>query len=179
METTTVVMLADAIGEDGTIWRKGNTYTATLEFADALVLRDLANTPDGWLLGWTGLRYDDAGNPMIVGAGGVRYALSEIVGAADAITSSGTVQSGAGYFRGLALTAISGTPQTATVYDNTAASGKVLAVYTLTALGAYLWDGDWATPGLGAGGRVAVTTGVYVAFSGGTSRTVLPMVEAA
>ena len=102
--------------------------------------------------------------------------LSEIVGT-QTLTATGTALSQAGYFRGIVVRALSGTPQTVTVYDATSATGTPIAVFTVTAVGAYFWDGDWMTPGKGAGGRRQLTAGCHVVISGGTSRTIDVMVE--
>lgn len=104
------------------------------------------------------------------------FALSEAV-AVVALTATGTAFTGACEFRGIAVRAISGTPQTVTVYDATSATGTAIAVFTIAALGTYYWDGDWVTVGVGAGGRRINSTGCHVVISGGTSRTIDVMVE--
>jgi hypothetical protein len=107
----------------------------------------------------------------IVDADGGVFALSEAQ-PVQTLTATGTAVAGACEFRGIVVRALSGTPQTATVYDATSASGTPVAVFTLTAPGAYYWDGDWATPGNGRGGRRINTAGCHVVITGGTSRTI-------
>jgi hypothetical protein len=111
-------------------------------------------------------------------ADGAVVALSEI-SPVQTLTATGTAQTGAGYFRGIVVRAIDGAPQTVTVYDATSATGTAIAVFTASAVGTFYWDGDWTTPGNGKGGRRPLTTGCHVVISGGTSRTVDVMVEAA
>lgn len=116
-------------------------------------------------------------NPWIQTLDGGVHTLSEVQ-AVVPLTTTGTAFTGACLFRGLVVRAISGTPQTVTVYDNTSATGTPIAVFTIAALGTYFWDGDWATAGNGRGGRRQNATGAHVVFSGGSSRTVDVMVEA-
>lgn len=49
------------------------------------------------------------------------------------VTGTGTVHSGTGTYRGLSIRDTSGATNTITVYDNTAASGTVLASFQLAA----------------------------------------------
>jgi hypothetical protein len=107
---------------------------------------------------------------------GAVFALSEAVNTV-AITTTTTAFTGACEFRGIVVRAIVGTPQTITVYDNTSATGTAIAVFTVSAVGTYFWDGDWTTVGVGAGGRRKNSLGCHVVVSGGTSRTIDVMVE--
>ena len=107
---------------------------------------------------------------------GAVIALSEAV-AVQTLTATGTAFTGACEFRGIVVRAISGTPQTVTVYDATSATGTPIATFTIAALGAYYWDGDQVTAGNGNGGRRINSTGCHVVISGGTSRTIDVMVE--
>lgn len=107
--------------------------------------------------------------------GGV-VALSEAVSVVT-LTATGTAFTGACEFRGITVRAISGTPQTVTVYDATSATGTAIATFTVSAVGTYYWDGDWTTAGNGTGGRRVNSTGCHVVISGGTSRTIDVMVE--
>lgn len=111
---------------------------------------------------------------LVAPDGGV-VALSEAVPVV-ALTATGTAFTGACEFRGVTVRAISGTPQTVTVYDATSATGTPIATFTIAALGTYYWDGDWATVGNGNGGRRINSTGCHVVISGGTSRTIDMMV---
>jgi hypothetical protein len=88
------------------------------------------------------------------------------------LTATGTAFTGACEFRGINVRAISGTPQTVTVYDATSATGTPIAVFTVSAIGYYYWDGDMTTPGVGTGARRVNSTGCHVVISGGTSRTI-------
>ena len=103
-------------------------------------------------------------------------ALSEVV-SVQTLTATGTAFSGPCEFRGITVRALSGTPQTVTVYDALSAVGTPIATFTVSAVGTYFWDGSWTTPGAGAGGRRRNLTGCHVVISGGTSRTVDVMVE--
>lgn len=103
-------------------------------------------------------------------------ALSEAV-AVVALTATGTAFSGACEYRGFVVRAISGTPQTITVYDATSATGTPIMTVSVTDLGTYYWDGDHATAGNGSGARRVCGTGCHVVISGGTSRTIDVMVE--
>lgn len=49
------------------------------------------------------------------------------------VTGTGTVLTGAGTYRGLSIRDTSGAANTVTVYDNTSASGTVLASFQLAA----------------------------------------------
>lgn len=137
--------------------------------------------PSGNVVGLTGVQTSAVqslvGNAWIQTTDGGIHTLSEVQAVAT-LTATGTAFTGACLFRGIVVRAISGTPQTATVYDNTSATGTPIAVFTIAALGTYFWDGDWATAGSGRGGRRQNSTGVHVVFSGGASRTVDVMVEA-
>jgi hypothetical protein len=100
---------------------------------------------------------------------GAVYALSEVVAEVQATASATTtVLTGAGTYSGYRCTVAAGN---ITVYDNTAASGKVLVPTTALVVGSY--------PIFGAGhsGRLAVATGVTVVLSG--AATVYAGVEAA
>lgn len=118
------------------------------------------------------VRYDDG---ALVDPDGGAIALSEAVPVVT-LTATGTAFTGACEFRGITVRAISGTPQTVTVYDATSATGTAIATFTVSALGTYYWDGDWATAGNGNGGRRINSTGCHVVISGGTSRTIDVMV---
>lgn len=92
-------------------------------------------------------------------------------------TVTGTALTGAGFFRGIKITAIVGGPQIITVYDNTSATGTPIDTIVVNDLGTWLWDRPSdVLPGAGA--RRPVTTGVHVVFSGGTSRTCEVMASA-
>lgn len=113
---------------------------------------------------------------LSVPADGGAFALSESVGVVT-LTATGTAMTGACKFRGITVRALSGTPQTVTVYDATSATGAPIATFTVSAIGTFFWDGDWATPGAGKGGRRVNTIGCHVVISGGASRTIDVMVE--
>lgn len=116
------------------------------------------------------------GNHALATPDGGVLALSEAV-AVSTLTATGTPKAVPCEFRGIVVRAISGTPQTVTVYDATSASGDPIATFTIAALGTYYWDGDWATAGNGSGGRRLNATGCHVVISGGTSRTIDVMAE--
>ena len=78
------------------------------------------------------------------------------------LTDTGTALTGAGEYGGFVVRAISGTPQTVTVYDATTATGTPIHTETVTATGSFPWSGNRLRP-LAAGCRVVI--------SGGTSRT--------
>lgn len=123
---------------------------------------------------WNSLGTITSGGSLLDGAGGV-YALSEAV-AVQTLTATGTAFTGACEFRGIVVRAISGTPQTVTVYDATSATGTPIATFTIASLGTYYWDGNQVTAGNGNGGRRINSTGCHVVISGGTSRTIDVMV---
>lgn len=107
---------------------------------------------------------------VVDGAGGL-HALSELQPLVP-LTATGTAFTGVCEFAGIVVRAISGTPQTVTVYDATSATGTPIAVFTVAALGNYNWDGDWVTVGAGKGARRPCTAGCHVVISGGASRTI-------
>lgn len=93
-----------------------------------------------------------------------------------ALTATGTAQTGAGFYRGVKVRAISGGPQTLVVYDATSATGTPIDTIIVNDLGTWLWDRPSdVLPGVGA--RRSITTGVHVVITGGTSRTIDVMVE--
>lgn len=113
----------------------------------------------------------------LIGPQGSVMALSEVA-PVSSLTATGTAQTGAGFYRGIKVRAIDGGPQTITVYDATSATGTPIDVIVVNALGTWLWDRPSdVLPGIG--GRRPVSTGVHVVISGGTSRTIDVMVEAA
>lgn len=76
------------------------------------------------------------------------------------VTGTGTVQSGGCTYRGLSLRDTSGSANTITVYDNTAASGTVIASFQLAANASAL---DNISDGLRCGtGIHLVATGTVV-----------------
>ena len=90
--------------------------------------------------------------------GGEVRALSEVIPEVLCNpTATTTVLTGAGAYAGYRCTTAVGN---ITVYDNTAASGKVLVPTTALAVGAF------PIYGAGHNGRVAVATGVTVVLSG-------------
>lgn len=113
---------------------------------------------------------------IVSGTGGV-FGLSE-VSPVVAVTATSTAFTGAHLYRGIRVRALVGGPQTATLYDATSATGTPIDVVVFNATGTFFWDRPSdLLPGVG--GRRPGTTGVHIVFSGGTSRTVDVMVEAA
>lgn len=113
----------------------------------------------------------------IQAADGSILALSEVApGPQTAITASGLVFTGACEFFGFEVTAYSGGPQTISIFDNLDGTGTAFAVFTVSAIGIYAWQSDRATPGDGTTAKRALSTGCYIAISGGTSRTLVPLV---
>lgn len=105
------------------------------------------------LASWT----EDTGGYLRLPDGGVS-SLSELIPEVLAnATATTTVLTGAGAYAGYRCTTAAGN---ITVYDNTAASGKVLVPTTALTVGAF--------PAYGAGhpGRIVVGTGVTVVLSG-------------
>ena len=115
---------------------------------------------------------DGSGGYALAMPDGGILGLSEAAPTLATLTASGAAGSAGDELSALVVEAISGTT-TATVYDNTSASGTVLAVFTLSEVGRYAYGGDWATAGSPSDGtRKPCVNGLYVEFSGGTSRTV-------
>ena len=105
------------------------------------------------------------------------FALSEVApGPQSAITASGLVFTGACEFLGFEVDAYSGGPQTVSVYDALSATGNPFAVFTVSGVGIYAWHSDRATAGAGTSAKRALSTGCYFAVSGGTSRSIIPLV---
>jgi len=127
---------------------------------------------------FAGLTMDgSAGRPFSARAGGgfdlvapdnAVVALTEVVEHGTSLTATGTGYDGAGYFAGLNVTAYSGGPQTITVRDGVDDSGPIIRVYVVDGAGVYPF---------GAGMRLKIQAGVHLTISGGTSRTVLALVE--
>ena len=121
--------------------------------------------------------HDAAGDvASLVDGVGNAYTLSEATPIVT-ITGSGIAFTGTNMFRGIKVRAISGGPQTATVYAALSATGTPIDTIVFNALGTWYWDRETDTPSGGNGGRRITGTGIYIAFSGGTSRTVDVMVE--
>jgi hypothetical protein len=98
------------------------------------------------------------GDAQITTPDGGIAALSEVVTEVAATPSAGaTVLTGAGLYAGYRCTVAAGN---ITVYDNTAASGKVLVPTTALAVGSF------PIYGAGTNHRLTVTTGVHVVLSG-------------
>lgn len=95
-------------------------------------------------------------------------ALSE-VHAYETLTASGLAFTGPCEFSGVIVSAISGTPQTIEVYDNTSATGTPVVTLSATALE--------TKHALGSPGAIQFATGCYVAITGGTSRTLRVLVQ--
>jgi hypothetical protein len=113
---------------------------------------------------------------VLTAEGGI-MALSE-VSPVQVATATGTAFTGAGNYRGVKVRAIVGGPQTITIYDALSATGTPIDVIVVNSLGTWLWDRPSdLLPGVG--GRRPITTGIHVVISGGTSRTIDVMVEAA
>jgi hypothetical protein len=118
-----------------------------------------------------------AATGSIVTSTGAVFGLSE-VSPVVAVTATSTAFTGANLYRGIRVRALVGGPQTATLYDATSATGTPIDVVVFNATGTFFWDRPSdLLPGVG--GRRPGTTGVHIVFSGGTSRTVDVMVEAA
>jgi hypothetical protein len=113
---------------------------------------------------------NDSGD--IVLPNGSVYALTE---AQSVIPHTNTV-TGVCEFRGIVVRAAVGFPQTLSVFDSPTATGTPIAVFTINALGTFFWDGNWTTPGNGAGYRRLNTSGLSASITGGTSRTIDMMV---
>lgn len=107
---------------------------------------------------WLTVTEDSAGAATLQAPSGAVVALSEVITEVLANpTATTTVLTGAGAYAGYRCTTAAGN---ITVYDNTAASGKVLVPTTALAVGAF------PIYGAGHNGRVAVATGVTVVLSG-------------
>ena len=120
--------------------------------------------------GGGGMRVDSTSGYLVDDLGGV-FAVIEQTPILTTLTASGVGKNAPTEFSGLDVTAING-QTTATIYDNaSAASGNILAVFVLSTVGHYPVDSAWTRP-VGGKGVVSAVNGVYVSFSGGTSRTV-------
>jgi hypothetical protein len=158
--TVNVTMLQTRRGEGGVTWEAGETYASTEGFAKFLVGCNLAtatfDSTDGFVQ--ASGQISGAGVFNLVGPDNGVLAQSEAIPEVLATASdTTTVLTGAGLYAGYRCTTAAGN---ITVYDNTAASGKVLVPTTALAVGAF--------PAYGAGhnGRLVVATGVTVVLSG-------------
>jgi len=146
-------------------WLRGQTEARPDAEAAALLatgLFELAGLRAAQFMDAPGGRFD-----LLTPDGGV-VALSEAVEHGTSLTATGTGYDGAGYFAGLNVTAYDGGPQTITVRDGVDDSGPIIRVYVVDGAGVYPF---------GAGMRLKIQTGVHLTISGGTSRTVLALVE--
>jgi len=135
-------------------------------------------TEDGWLVdeitGGVAVVSEDGAS---ISAGGAVFGLSEVApGVQTALTASGLAFTGACEFLGFEIDAYNGGPQTVSVYDALSATGTPFAVFTVSAIGIYVWHSDRATPGDGTSAKRPLSTGCYIAISGGTSRSLIPLV---
>ena len=158
--TVSVTMIQTRMGESGSYWTAGNSYEASEDYARYLVQYGWATASFGDRTGYTppkGYVGDDGRFQLLDHTGGV-ITLSELIPEVLAnATATTTVKTGAGAYAGYRCTTATGN---ITIYDHTAASGKVLVPTTALALGSF--------PAYGAGhpGRIVVNTGVTVVLSG-------------
>lgn len=160
--TVSVTMTDTRMGEDGTLWESGTSHDATEAFAKGLVQFGWATASFDATTRYTAARaYVNAANQyqLLDHEGGV-IALSEAHPESSTVptgTATTTVLTGAGEYSHYRCTVAAGN---ITIYDNTAASGKVLVPTTALVLGSY------PVFGAGTNGVLPVTTGVTVVLSG-------------
>ena len=82
------------------------------------------------------------------------------------LTATGTAFTGACELRGFVVRSESGGTADVTIYDALSATGTAIMTVANVSVGTYYWDGDWATPGVGTGGRRINTTGCHVVIAG-------------
>jgi hypothetical protein len=100
------------------------------------------------------------GADLVAGASVVALSEAQPVRSFTGTTDTFT---GACEYAGFRVRAISGTPQTVTVYDATSATGTPIHTESVTATGYFPWAGNK---------RRINATGCHVVVSGGTSRTI-------
>lgn len=160
-------------GASGSLLESGQTYTVARSFGAELVGRGDATDVDKVLTvdpkaGQLDLVRLPSGGRALATADGTLFGLSELA-AVQTLTATGTALTGAGEYAGFTVRAISGTPQTVTVYDATSATGTPIHTESVTATGYYPWAGS---------SRRLLATGCHVVISGGTSRTIDVLVGA-
>lgn len=119
----------------------------------------------GTVVGLTGEQIAGLREGNILDADGAVVALSEAV-AVVPLTATGTAVTGACEFRGFVVRAETGGTADVTIYDATSATGTAIMTVANIGVGTYYWDGDWATPGVGTGGRRVCGTGCHVVIAG-------------
>lgn len=112
----------------------------------------------------------------LVGTDGAVLALATAGTPGTTLTATGTGYSGACEFWGLEVSAYNGGPQTIVVRDG-GAGGAIVATFTVSGVGFYSYSGPWNAPGNGQNLSRAMSTDVHLTISGGTSRSVTPIVS--
>ena len=92
------------------------------------------------------------------------------------LTATGTGYASPCEFWGIEVSAYSGGPQTIVV-RNGGAGGTIVATFTVSGVGFYSYSGDWTTPGNGQNLSRAMSTDVHLTITGGTSRSVTPIIS--
>ena len=129
-----------------------------IESSDGRITGAHIHTKRGDVHNWMTVTEDSAGAATLQAPSGAVVALSELIPEVLANpTATTTVLTGAGAYAGYRCTTAAGN---ITVYDNTAASGKVLVPTQALTVGAF------PIYGAGHNGRVPVATGVTVVLSG-------------
>jgi hypothetical protein len=104
------------------------------------------------------------------------YALATAGTPGTTLTATGTGYASPCEFWGIEVSAYTGGPQTIVV-RNGGAGGSIVATFTVSDLGFYSYSGDWATPGNGQNLSRAMPTDVHLTITGGTSRSVTPIIS--
>lgn len=99
------------------------------------------------------------------------YALATSGTPGVALTADGAAYAVPCDFAGIEVSAYVGGPQTVTVHDDADGLSAAVATFIISGVGFFPYSGDWQTAGGGHNLARVMSTGVYLKFSGGTSRT--------
>lgn len=114
------------------------------------------------------------GTGLVTGDGAFAVASSGTPG--TTLTDTGTGYAAPCEFWGIEVSAYSGGPQTVVV-RNGGAGGTIVATFTVSGMGFYSYSGPWNAPGNGQNLSRAMSTDVHLTISGGTSRSITPIVS--
>lgn len=92
------------------------------------------------------------------------------------LTATGTGYAAPCEFWGIEVSAYSGGPQTVVV-RNGGSGGSIVATFTVSGVGFYSYSGPWNAPGNGQNLSRAMPTDVHLTITGGTSRSITPIVS--
>lgn len=155
--TMTILMKTNRYYTDGSLLKAKTSYSVSRDWGKIAVERCWASDTNS-VLPMTPLVVGFNADGTILDSDGGVLVLSEVITEALCTASATTtVLTGAGVFPGYRCTTAAGN---ITIYDNTAASGKVLVPTTALTVGSF------PIMGAGTNGKLAVTLGITVVLSG-------------